>query len=244
MSSSLLNHLHDFERILRDYKPSLEILDILQTTKLVVMSGPAGSGRNTLINSLLMTGKYKFLISDTTRRPRINNGVPEVSGKDYWFRSEEEFLQGLKNGAYIEAAIIHNQQVSGISLNELRLAAQTGKIAITDVNPRGCDNIKSYSDTAVPVFILPPSFDEWMRRLDGRGVMDPAEKRRRLISAAEEIQLALTRSYFKFITNWDLRTTVEELHQHILSDDFNVVEQADSHNHANDLLRDLDAHLR
>lgn len=244
MAEPLLHHLQDFERVLRDYKPSLEILDILQTTKLVVASGPAGSGRNTLINNLMMTGKYKFLISDTTRKPRINNGVPEVNGKDYWFRSEEEFLQGLKDGDYIEAAIIHNQQVSGISMRELKVAAETGKVAITDVNPRGCDNIKSYSDTTVAVFILPPSFDEWMRRLDGRGVMAPDEKRRRLESALHEIQLALTRSYFKFITNWDLRTTVDELHKHIMSGEFEAVEQTEAHDHAKQLMRDLEVHLK
>lgn len=244
MSTPLLHHLADFERILRDYKPSLEILDILKTTKLVVASGPAGSGRNTLINSLMMTGKYKFLISDTTRQPRINNGVPEVSGKDYWFKTEEKFLDGLKNGDYIEAAIIHNQQVSGISMDELKIAAKTGRVAITDVNPRGCDNIKSYSDTTVAVFILPPSFEEWMRRLDGRGVMAPDEKRRRLESASHEIQLALTRSYFKFITNWDLRTTAEELHQHIMSGEFAATEQTEAHDHAKQLLQDLAEHLK
>ena len=244
MATPLLHHLQDFERTLRDYKPSLEILDILKTTKLVVASGPAASGRNTLINSLMMTGKYKFLISDTTRKPRINNGVPEVNGKDYWFRTEEQFLDGLKAGDYIEAAIIHNQQVSGISMRELKVAADTGRVAITDVNPKGCDNIKSYSDTTIAVFILPPNFDEWMRRLDGRGVMDPEEKRRRLESASHEIKLALTRNYFKFITNWDLRSTAKELHEHIMSDDFDVKEQTEAHDHANQLLKDLEKHLR
>lgn len=244
INTSPLRYLHDFERALRDYKPSLEILDILQTTKLVIVSGPSASGRNTIINALIMTGRYRFLISDTTRHPRINNGVPERSGEEYWFKTEEDFLQGLKTGVYIEAAIIHNQQVSGISLNEIRAASQTGKIAITDVDIHGCDNIKSFSDTALPIFILPPAFDEWMRRLDNRGAMDPAEKRRRLNSAAEEIQAALDRSYFRFIINWDLRLTVEELHQHIISSDFGITEQAAARTHAQQLLIELGNVLR
>ncbi len=242
--ASPLRHLHDFQRILRDYKPSLEILDILQTTQLVIVSGPSASGRNTIINTLIMTGRYHFLVSDTTRRPRINNGVPERSGEEYWFKTEDEFLQGLKNGAYIEAAIIHNQQVSGISLNEIRSAAQTGKIAITDVEIHGCDNIKSFSDTTLAVFILPPTFEEWMKRMDGRGVMDPAEKRRRLMSAMEEIQLALQRSYFRFIINWEIKVTVEELHEHIISSSFGEAEQTAAHSHAQQLLADIDNFLR
>ena len=244
MEQSQLKHLHDFQRVLRDYKPSLEILDILQTTQLVVVAGPSASGRNTIINSLIMTGKYHFLVSDTTRRPRINNGVPERSGEEYWFIGEDEFLHGLKNGAYLEAAIIHNQQVSGISIRELNKAAETGRIAITDVEIQGCDNIKSFSDTTIPIFILPPTFEEWMKRMDGRGVMSPEEKRRRLTSAANEIQLATQRSYFKFVINWDIKVTVEEIHEHIISGNFGVAEQTAAHSHAQQLLADLDNFLR
>lgn len=241
---SPLRYLSEFQRVLKTYKPSLEILDLLQETKFVLLSAPTAAGRNTIIRNLIMTGKYCYVISDTTRRPRINNGIPERSGEEYWFKTEEEFLQGLKNGAYIEAAVIHNQQVSGISLDEMRRATSSGMVAITDIDIHGCDNIKSYSDTTVPVFVLPPDFNEWMKRLDGRGVMEPAEKRRRLISAAEEIQLALERSYFKFIINWDLRLTVEELHQHIISGNFGAAEQTAAHTHAQQLLEDLSNFLQ
>lgn len=242
--SNQLVHLVDFQRILKNYKPSLEILDLMQNNKLVIVAGPSGSGRNTIINTLLMTGKYSFLVTDTTRKPRINNGVLEENGKAYWFKTEQDFIRGLKNGAYVEAAIIHNQQVSGVSIVELANAAKRGTIAITDIDIHGCDSIKSFSDSAVPIFILPPDFPEWMRRLDGRGAMDPAEKRRRLISAAEEIELALHRSYFKFIVNWDLRVTTEALHQHIISGDFGELEQANAHVHAEQLLADLNEQLQ
>ncbi len=243
-AESPLEHLHEFQAILKNYRPSLEILDLLQTTQLVLLVAPAAAGRNTIIRNLIMTGKYRFLVSDTTRRPRINNGVPERNGEEYWFKSEQEFLYGLRSTAYIEAAIIHRQQVSGISLQELRTAATTRQIAITDVDIQGCDSIKSYSDTTIPVFILPPSFDEWMRRLDGRGLMDPTEKQRRLISAVEEIQVALDRSYFKFIINWDLRKTVEELHESIIARTFAETKQATARAHAEQLLNDLTRVLR
>lgn len=242
--SNNLRLLNDFKRVLKDYKPSLELLDLLADTTFVLLSAPTAAGRNTIIKNLIMTGKYSYVVSDTTRRPRINNGQPESNGTEYWFKSEEEMMMGLRNGAYIECAILHNQQVSGISIEEMRRASQSGRIAITDIDIHGCDNIKSYSDNAVPVFVLPPTFDEWMKRLDGRGAMDPAEKRRRLTSAAEEIQLALERSYFKFIINWDLRLTVEELHEHIISGTFGTAEQTTAHSHAQQLLADLDKFLQ
>jgi guanylate kinase len=241
--STALRLQRDFERALKFYKPSLEILDLLQNMQLVLLVAPSAAGRNTLIRNLIMTGRYYFLVSDTTRLPRINNGVPERNGEDYWFKSEEEFLYGLKNGAYVEAAIIHNQQVSGISFNELRRAHESGRVAITDVEVQGCDNIKSYSDNTMAVFVLPPNFEEWMKRMDGRGAMDPAEKRRRLESAAYEMQLALERTYFKFVINWDIKLTVEEIHEHVISQDFGMAEQVSARTHAKQLLTDLNNYL-
>lgn len=238
-SNSPIKHLSDFQRILKNYKPSLEILDLLQNHQFVVLSAPSAAGRNTIIKNLIMTGKYYFVISDTTRPPRINNGVPERSGEEYWFKSEEEFLQGLKNGNYIEAAIIHNQQVSGISLDEMRRGADTGRVLITDADIQGADSIKSFSDSTIAVFVLPPNFEEWMRRMDGRGEMSHAEKRRRLISATEEIEFALKRNYFKYIINWELKVTIEELHEHVLTRSFGEAEQAAAHSHAQQLLNDL-----
>ena len=243
-TSSPLKHLNEFQRLLKSYNPNLELLDLITDKPFVLLSAPTAAGRNTIIKNLIMTGRYYYVISDTTRRPRINNGIPENNGNEYWFKTEEEFLQGLRNNTYIEAALIHNQQVSGISVQELRHASQSGAIPITDVDIQGCDTIKSISDKVLPIFILPPDFTEWMRRLDGRGVMDVDEKTRRLTSATSEIELALDRNYFKFIVNYDLRLTIETLHQHIITGQFGDLEQANARIHAEQLLADLSAYLQ
>ena len=65
----------------------------------------------------------------------------------------------------------------------MRRGAATGRVLITDADIQGADSIKSFSDDTIAVFVLPPNFDEWMRRMDGRGEMSHEEKRRRLISA-------------------------------------------------------------
>jgi hypothetical protein len=83
------------------------------------------------------------------------------------------------------------------------------------------------------------SIDEWMRRLDSRGAMDPAEKRRRLQSALHEIADSLKRNYFRYIVNWDLRATCEQLHEGIISQQFDQPSQDEAKNHAAKLIERL-----
>jgi guanylate kinase len=234
-----LQHLHDFQKLITSYKPNIEVIELLSQLRVVLLVAPAAAGRNTIIRNLIMTGKYYYLISDTTRKPRINNGVPEHSGGEYWFRSEQDMLESLRRGEYVEAAVIHEQQVSGTSIHELRIALQKGLVAITDIDLQGCDSFQLYGPNTEPIFILPPDFNEWMRRMDGRGVMDPHEKRRRLQSAVREINEALKRPYFKFVINWDLRSTSEELHQEIISGVFEENKQNLARQHAEELLTSL-----
>jgi guanylate kinase len=217
MSDHSLTNQSKFEKALENYRPKIEVIDILNRINLVLLVAPAAAGRNTLIRNIMMTGKYHYVVSDTTRPPRLNNGVPEVNGREYWFCSEELFLDGLKRGDYLAPAIIHHQQASGISILELQKAFNDGKVAITDIDIQGCDNLQDYASNAHNLFILPPAFDEWMRRLDGRGTIDPEEKRHRLESAVNEISGALDRGYFKFIINWDVRTTSEQIHEYVTS---------------------------
>ena len=238
-----LAHLKEFQKILKGYKPSIDVIDLLNQIKVVFLVAPAASGRNTIIRNMIMTGKYYYLISDTTRKPRINNGMPERDGEEYWFKTEAQMLDGLKRGEYIEASIIHEQQASGASIQELRTALEKDLIAITDIDIQGCDFLQDYARNAHNIFVLPPDFDEWMRRMDGRGAMEAGEKRRRLQSAVKEISEALKRPYFKFLVNWDLRSTSEQLHEEIVQDVFDETRQEGARHHAAVLLARLDSEL-
>jgi guanylate kinase len=228
-----------FKTALMSYKPSIDVIDVLSDSPVVLLVAPAGAGRNTIIRNLIMTDKYHFVVSDTTRKQRINNGVPERDGEEYWFKSEEQVLKGLEQGEYVEAAIIHEQQVSGANMSEYKLAGEKGQIAITDIEINGCETMRQYASKITCVFVLPPDFDEWMRRLDARGVMDADEKTRRLQSAVYEIETALTLAYFKYVINWDLRQTSLELHEQIMSSIFDESMQLKAHDHAAKLLESL-----
>jgi guanylate kinase len=196
-----LKHIDEFRNALVDYHLSKFALQSLSQTKLVLLVATTSSGRNTIIRELLKTGNYHYVVSDTTRAPRTNDGIPEQPGKEYWFRSEEEVLQDLKTGLYLEAAIIHDQQVSGISVRELELARDEDKIAITDIEVIGAENSKKYKHDVICIFVLPPSFEEWQSRLKHRGEMTPPEFKRRMESACAEFETALSHDYYQFVIN-------------------------------------------
>jgi len=210
-SAPYLSHVQDFKAVLQNYRVSAPAQRILDETTFVLLVGPSSSGRNTIINKLLETGNYHFIVSDTTRPPRTNNGKAEQDGVEYWFRSEEEFLSDLKEGKYLEAELIHNQQVSGISIRELQKAHDNHKIAITDIEIGGVLNVvKAKPDTAV-ILILPPNFDEWKRRLRGRGHMGNDEYRRRMRTALRILQSVAQNSFFNFVINDNLQEAVRQV---------------------------------
>lgn len=209
-----------FADVLMNYKPSIEATDKLHSIKLALLMGFSGSGRNTLISELLKTGRYRFIVSDTTRKPRVNNGKKEQNGVEYYFRDEFDFLNDLKKGEFLEAAIIHNQQVSGISIREIQKASQLNKIAISDVQTDGIDSILKIKPSSKCIFILPPSFETWMRRLNVRGEIPNAELRRRLNSALNELN-HLDEEKYTVIINGDLSKSVNLLRQ-IIEDDLEL----------------------
>ena len=196
-----LTRIAEFRKILDGYHLSKTTLLTLSQTKLVLIIGPTSSGRNTRIKRLLKTGDYHYVVSDTTRQPRINDGILEQNGREYWFRTENEILTDLKEGKYLEAAIIHNQQVSGISVRELEKARDEGKIAITDADIAGAASAIKYKPDTIVIFLLPPNFDEWQRRIKHRGEMLPEEFKRRMQSACREFEVALSNDYFRFVIN-------------------------------------------
>ena len=234
-----LTHLSEFEALLQGYAPSQDSLEILRNTKLVLLVGPTAAGRNTLIDILTHTGRYHYLVSDTTRPPRANNGVMEVNGREYWFKSEQEFLDGLRDGRYIEAAIIHRQQVSGISIAGLEEARKSGKIALDEVENLGAANIHAYKPDTLSIFLLPPSFDVWMQRLRSRGEMAEDEVRRRLESAEHEISTALKADYYQFVINNEIHEAAAAVDELANGRAVDVAKQAAGRNQAEQLAIDV-----
>ena len=195
----MLKHITQFREALKDYKVSEGGRQALEGLRFVAVIGPSSSGRNTVIRELVKTGRYHYVVSDTTRPPRTNDGKMEQNGIEYYFRSEEEMLDDLKNGRFLEAELIHNQQVSGISLRELQKAKQENKIAITDMDLGGVTNVMRFKPDATAILLLPPSFEEWHRRMVSRGRMSEQELRRRMDTAAKILEDGLNKNYYRYV---------------------------------------------
>ena len=208
---SQLEHLNEFRSILANYHVSVTSQAILDRSQLALMVGPSSGGRNTIIQHLVDGGDFQFIVSDTTRAKRSNNGKMEQDGVEYWFRSEADMLADLQAGKFLEAAIIHNQQVSGISIRELQRAADNHLVGITDIETIGVDTIKAHKPDAYAIFVLPPSFADWQSRMEQRGDMSESEKRRRMQSAVHEFSHALEAGFYDFVVNDTIESSAEQV---------------------------------
>jgi guanylate kinase len=238
-----LKHKQEFEKVLADYQLSSDAKQSLSNIKLALFVGPSSSGRNTIINELLKSEKYHFIVSDTTRQPRANNGVMEQNGREYWFRTEDEVLADLHAGEFLEAAIIHGQQVSGISMRELEVAEAESKIAVNEIEIVGAANIYAAKPDAMFVFVIPPSYDEWIARMSARGALPADEVSRRLSSAVTEITTALSQDYYWFVVNDTFRQTAKKVEKLIELGSLSQKEQAQARRVAEQLLKDTKQHI-
>ena len=207
----------EFEGALKDYAPSPDTLAIMAKTPIVTLTAPTATGRNTIINELVKTGRYHFIISDTTRPPRMNGSKWEQNGVEYFFRSEADILEDIKDGRFVEAEIFAHQQVSGINSREIERAHQEGKIPITDVDIEGGINVARLKPDAITICVLPPSFEAWIARMKGRSDFKLEELQRRLQQATKVLRLALAHKNFVFVINdslTDAVKTVDDIASH------------------------------
>jgi guanylate kinase len=206
-----LEHMVEFQKAVADFRLSEHAQHVLSHANLVAMSGLAGGGRNTVINYLVEHYNYYFIVSDTTRPPKLRNGALERDGVHYYFRTEDGMLEDIRSGEFIEAEIIHNQQVSGTSIREIERANEAGKIAIHDFEYMGAQAVAAAKPDAHIIGLLPVSYDAWLQRLRGREVLHPEEFANRLQTAEKVLEAMLTFARFDFVVNDTIEQAAEDL---------------------------------
>ncbi|HEX4339801.1 MAG TPA: guanylate kinase [Polyangiaceae bacterium] len=150
---------------------------------LLIVSSPSGAGKTTLTTALQdKVPNLLFSVSHTTRKPRAK----EVHGKEYYFVDRPEFEELVREGTFLEWAVVHDN-LYGTSLAEIE-RARSARGLIFDVDHQGARQIKSTRPDAVAVFILPPSMPALLERLHGRASDDEATVNRRYKVAVQEIQ--------------------------------------------------------
>jgi guanylate kinase len=197
------------------YQPDPVKLEQISHAQLLFLVGITGAGKNALLHRLLekYPNDYRFIVSHTTRAPRENQGVMERDGVEYHFIGLPAMERMIDNHEFVEAQVIHDSWVSGTSVAEIRKIQETGAIPVNDVDIQGADKYVEIGLNARPIFVLPPSFEEWMRRFRGRynndQEIDEAELVSRLQSAVREIEHALSVEHFFIVINDDLEKAVE-----------------------------------
>jgi guanylate kinase len=205
MNQPALKYYQEFKDVLENYQMSERAKHALEGLDLVLLVAATSTGRNTVIKELVQNYGYYFIVSDTTRPPQLRDGKIEENGVNYFFRTEEDMLADLQAGEFFEAEVVHEQQVSGISIRELEKAKNLNKIAITDVDIGGIHNALRAKPDIKAIFLLPPSFDEWQNRLTGRGRMSEHEIRNRLRTAEKIFAAGVENRHFNFVIAEDVK---------------------------------------
>ena len=152
--------------------------------QLIVLSGPSGVGKSTVISELLSErSNIYFSVSFTTRKPRVG----EEDGKNYNFVSKETFEAMIERDEFLEyAQYVDNYYGTSLKVIEEKLAA--GIDVLLDIEVQGAAKVRTKCPDAVLIFIIPPSFEELSRRLHGRNTDDASVIEDRLKKARQEYQ--------------------------------------------------------
>ena len=183
----------------------------------IVMCGPSGVGKGTLINRLMadFPGKFGFSVSHTTRAPRPG----ETDGVHYNFVEKSAMEADIAEGKFLEHAHVH-ENIYGTSLAAVEAVATKGQVCVLDIDVQGAEIVKKSTLDALFVFIAPPSMEELEKRLRGRGTEKEESIQKRLANAAGEMAKTEVDGFFHaVIVNDDLEKAYGELKTVVIDDD-------------------------
>lgn len=157
------------------------------SSRLTVIAGPTAVGKGTLVAELHRRHPGLFVsVSATTRAPRPG----EVDGMDYHFVSDAEFDRLVSSGQMLEWALVHGAHRYGTPRGPVQAQLDAGRPALLEIDLAGARQVRRSMPSAQLVFVMPPSWDELVARLAGRGTEDAAEQERRLVTARAEMDAA------------------------------------------------------
>ncbi|MHC4128836.1 MAG: guanylate kinase [Planctomycetota bacterium] len=174
---------------------------------LLVVSGPSGSGKTTISRAVERRLEGTFSVSATTRpQSKI-----ETRGHDYDFLSQEEFLQKIEAGAFLEYAQLFGEHWYGTPRRPVEQQLAEGRLVILDIDVQGALQVRESMPEALLIFLVPPSDEELLRRLRGRGREGEDSIQRRFAEAQKEIEIARTSgAYDATVVNDVLEQAVDE----------------------------------
>jgi guanylate kinase len=196
---------------------------------LLVISGPSGVGKGTVLHDLMNTQKnLVYSVSATTRDKRDG----EIEGVSYFYKSHEEFKQMINDDQFLEYAHVHNNYY-GTPKEFVENKINDGKIVVLEIDVQGAVNVKRNTDNAVFIFLAPPSLSELKNRIVGRGTETENDINLRMKNARKELEYI--KYYDYLVINDHINTAINsvneiinaEKHKVFREEDFNIKEILD-----------------
>lgn len=177
-----------------------------QASRLVVLAGPTAVGKGTVAAVVRDEHPDVWIsVSATTRQPRPG----EVDGVHYHFVSDAEFDRMIAQDELLEWAVVHKSARYGTPRGPVERALAQGRPALLEIDLQGARQVRTTMPEACFVFLAPPSWEELVRRLVGRGTESEEERERRLATAREE--LAAEPEFDVTIVNHEIHAAADEL---------------------------------
>ena len=175
---------------------------------LLVLSGPSGVGKTSIVHELLRRFDGVFSVSATTRQA----GPGEVDGRDYQFITESEFQNMINEDRFLEYAQVFSRSWYGSPREPIEAALKNGRLAILDIDVQGAEIVRAKYPQMYGVFVLAPSEEELLHRLRLRGREDEAAIQRRFAASTKEIARArIGKTYDDFVVNDDLTRATDTI---------------------------------
>ncbi len=160
--------------------------DSTKRGKLIIISGPSGVGKGTIIKELFLEDDNLFYsVSATTRNPRPG----ETDGIEYYFYSKEQFKKMIESGEMLEYAV-YSDNYYGTPASPVDKMLESGKNVILEIEVEGAAQVKQARAEAISIMILPPSKEELLTRLRGRGTETEEVIAKRIAAAEREMSMA------------------------------------------------------
>jgi guanylate kinase len=175
-------------------------------SRLTVLAGPTAVGKGSVAADIRERHPDIWIsVSATTRAPRPG----EIDGVHYRFVDDAQFDAMIAAGELLEWAVVHGRARYGTPREPVERALAEGRMALLEIDLQGARQVRESMPDALFVFLQPPSWDELVRRLVGRGTESDEERERRLETAHDE--MAAIREFDEIVTNGEIHAAAEEL---------------------------------